>query len=103
MNEAIETAGLPRPRRNDAGLWKWLCGLLVGALLGTWSGEFVPNRNIVTHDQLNETLQQTVQPLTAAVTALTDEVRTQGSQIQTQNGEISDLKGQLKAQKLISP
>ena len=74
-----------RPRSD--GVWKWLVGLLLGALLGVLTGQYTPNRNIATVDQIKDTNVK-IDTLTTEVSGLKD--------------EVADLRGQLRAQKLLS-
>lgn len=67
--------------------WRYVAIAVIGILGGLVTGQFVPNRNIVTADQLA--------PLTAAITADT-------AQIQSLTGQVSEMRGELQAQKLLS-
>lgn len=88
------TGGTPPASRPAANgdIYKWLCGLLLGALLGTWSGEFIPNRALVT----SADLQKSQQPLTTAVANLSNEVA-------SLRDEVNDMKGQLKVRNMLQP
>ena len=68
----------------SANVWKWICGIMLALLVGTVSGEFLPNRNIATTDQIQRVqsattaqvagVQTSVAALTVTVQSLSDEV-----------------------------
>lgn len=90
MNEG-ETIQMHMPRPSREGTWRWLVGLLLGALVATWLGNFTPNRNIVTVDQLHETIQP-----------LQNQIAEETTQIQALRDKVNDLRGELKGKHLVS-
>jgi hypothetical protein len=73
--------------RPPADVWKWVCGILTALLIGTWSGQFMPNRDVVTRGD--------IAPLAAEIAGQTQEIA-------SLKDEVSGMKGQLVAQKLIT-
>lgn len=60
--------------RNGGDVWKWISMVLIGLVIGMLEGQFQPNRNVVTTDQLNSA---------TAVTA---------AQIKDINSKLDDVK-----------
>ena len=78
------------PSPNNIYLWRLIAGCAVSLLLGVLSGQYIPNRNIVTNDQLNTALA----PMQTSLAA-------QSVQISTLTVEVSELRGELKGKKAI--
>ncbi len=85
MTELI--AGL----KMNGGVWKYIAICALSALGGLITGQFMPNRNVVTNDQMDAKLV----PLIAAQSA-------QYLEIESMRDSVNDLKGQLRAQKLLT-
>ena len=77
--------------QDPAAVWKYSTAIAVSLLIGLITGQFIPNRNIVTTDQLNST----VAPLQAQV-ALSNQ------QTADMRDQLARLTGELKARDLIS-
>ncbi len=75
----------------NGGVWKYIALTALGAVGGLLTGTFNPNRNVVTNDQMDAKLV----PLIAAQSA-------QYLEIESMRDSVNDLKGQLRAQKLLT-
>lgn len=75
----------------NGSVWKYIAICSLSAMGGLLTGQFNPNHNVVTNDQMDEKLR----PLQAALQA-------QAMDTQSLRDSFNDLKGQLKAQKLLT-
>lgn len=74
----------------NGGTWKYIAIVSVSLIIGMFTGEYNPNRNIVTNDSMDVKLA----PLEATLSYQT-------TRIDNLNDTVNDLEGQLKAQKLL--
>jgi hypothetical protein len=72
-------------------VWKYTTAIAVSLLLGIMGGQFLPNRSIVTSDQL-----------AAATLTLREGQSAQQAQIDELGKTVSELTGELRAQHLIA-
>jgi hypothetical protein len=77
--------------RDTSAVWKYATAVTVSLLIGILTGQFIPNRNIATTDQLNAAMQ----PMQASVIE-------QSRQLDDLKNQVSQLTGELKARDLIS-
>ena len=84
MAEHNEADKKERKSNGNAEVWKWIAGVLMGALIGTWTGEFMPNRNIATTDQVAK-VETGLSTLTSTVSSLTAEVNEMKGELNMQN------------------
>lgn len=75
----------------------WISGILAALLIGVLTGQYLPNRNVVTSDQLEQKFQLVAGELQSQNTTL----EAQRQSIENLTNEIFDMKGQLKAKKLL--
>jgi hypothetical protein len=76
---------------DNNGVWKYLTAIFASLLIGVLGGQFIPNRNVVTTDQL-----------TAAVAPLQAQIALSNENTSELKTEVSELRGELKARDLIS-
>jgi hypothetical protein len=76
--------------RSSDGVWKWVAGIIAAALIGLLTGQFLPNRNVVTSDQL-----------VAATRVLADGQIAQQAQIQRLTEQVANLNGRLEQQGVV--
>lgn len=69
------------------GFWKYIALCAISCLCGVVVGSYNPNRNLVTSED--------IAPIKA-------QLELQSNQIQGLTAEVSDLRGQLRAEKLLS-
>lgn len=67
MDEIITT--------KPSGVWQWIAICAMGIILGMLEGQFQPNRNVVTEDQLNAS-QATTTAQIADINKKLDDVKT---------------------------
>lgn len=72
-------------------VWRYIAICSFGIIAGLLTGQYNPNRNLVTVDQMNLALA----PMQAAQS-------NELAKIDELNNTVSDLKGQLKAQHLLT-
>ena len=77
--------------RGFVDVWKYTTAIAVSLLIGLLSGQFIPNRNIVTTDQLN-----------VSTKILYDGQISQQEQITALTATVNELTGELRAQRLIT-
>lgn len=76
----------------NGGIWKYIALCSLSALGGLITGQFMPNRNVVTNDQMHEELV----PIVTAQQAEYQET-------QSLRDSVNDLKGQLRGKNLLAP
>ena len=81
----------------SANVWKWICGIMLALLVGTVSGEFLPNRNIATTDQIQRVQSAT----TAQVAGVQTSVAALTVTVQSLSDEVSELRGELKGRNML--
>jgi hypothetical protein len=74
----------------NGGMWKYIALCAISLTVGLITGQYNPNRSIVTSDSMDAKLA----PLQLALTYQT-------TRIDNLNDTVNDLEGQLRAQKLI--
>ncbi len=75
----------------NGGIWKYIAICSLSALGGLITGQFMPNRSVVTSDQLDAKFA----PFLASQS-------TESLEIESLRDSVNDLKGQLRAQKLLT-
>jgi hypothetical protein len=78
---------VPDPRDRYLDVWKWIAISAMSGLIGLLGGQFIPNRSIVTSDQLTaatkelkegqQSQQIEIENLTTQVAVLTTELKLQ--------------------------
>jgi TolA-binding protein len=86
MSERAETH-YPVGRRNWDAAWKYVAIASLSVCLGIIEGQFTPNRNLVTQDQLSKVEQ-----------SLSGKVDELNSQIYSMAQDIAVIKGELQQQ-----
>jgi hypothetical protein len=76
--------------RSSDGVWKWVAGIVAASLIGLLTGQFLPNRNVVTNDQLNN-----------ATKVLADGQIAQQAQIQRLTEQVANLNGKLEREGIV--
>jgi hypothetical protein len=75
----------------DRDVWKYTTAVAMSLLIGVLAGQFIPNRNIVTTDQLNATIEP-----------LKEQIRVSNEQTADMKDQLAKLTGELKARDVIS-
>ena len=70
------------------GAWKYIAIVSVSVLGGLLTGQFIPNRNLVTRED--------IAPIQVQIT-------NQTQTIEDLRDQVNELKGELKARKLLAP
>ena len=83
---------------DTASVWRWIAALLMAFIVGTYMGQFSPNRNIVTNDQLLRWQTQSA----AQVSSVQSAVIALSSTVETLNDEVSELRGELRGRNLLN-
>jgi hypothetical protein len=83
---------LPENGRIPDDVWKYLTAVGFSLLIGVIGGQFIPNRNIVTTDQLN-----------AATLVLQQSQLSTNSKVDELAKQVATMNGELAAQHLVHP
>ena len=87
-DHSVDMLELEEPVKGPATerIWQWTTGVLLSFIIGLVSGQFMPNRSIVTRDDL---------------AGVSGQISSLAAKVDQQSADLSEMRGELRARREI--